>query len=245
MWMLLAAIVLPVLQSCDDDDGYSIGDIAQAIGTIRIDGNIYYIRSDRGTTIVPVTNDPYGYQPVDGQRVWALFNPLQDNYGKYDLAVKFYRIDNILTKQIENLTEANEEEIGNDPVKLNEGMWIGGGYLNVSFYYPYPAAKPTRVSLVRNTLTESPEDGYIHLEYRQNLNGTTTGYAGKGLVSFNLNSLEDELEDGAKGIKVKYIVPDGNTTKVEEKVFNVTNIDQNSDKELDEDDVEDGGKDLE
>jgi len=64
--LLMALAVLPVLQSCNDDDGYSIGDIGQTIGTIRVTGNHYYILSDGGKAILPITSDPYGYQPVDG-----------------------------------------------------------------------------------------------------------------------------------------------------------------------------------
>ncbi|MCD8079783.1 MAG: NigD-like protein [Bacteroides sp.] len=241
--LLVALVSLPVLQSCNDDDGYSIGDIGQTIGTIRVTGNHYYILSDAGNTILPVTNDPYGYQPVDGQRVTATFNPLYDNYQGYDLAVKFYRIYNILTKQIEDLTEENEEEIGNDPVRLiKDNVWIGGGYLNVYFIYNVPARHAHRVSLVRNTLAEPEDDDYIHLEYRYNTYDDETSYERVGLVSFNLNSLEDELKAGAKGIKLKFTSA---ITGAQELTFDIKTVDQESNREVDLDDLEEDSKDLE
>ncbi|MCC8187230.1 MAG: NigD-like protein [Bacteroides sp.] len=245
--LLMALVALPVLQSCNDDDGYSIGDIGETIGTIRVTGNSYYILSDAGNTILPITNDPYGYQPVDGQRVTATFNPLYDDYKVgdkvYDLAVKFYRIYNILTKQIEDLTEENKDEIGDDPVRLIKNrVWIGGGYLNVNFIYNVPARQAHRVSLVRNTLAEPENDDYIHLEYRYNTYGDETSYERTGLVSFNLNSLEDELKAGAKGIKLRFTSA---TTGEQELTFDITTVDQESDLGVDMDDLEENSNDLE
>ncbi len=241
--LLMVLAVLPVLQSCNDDDGYSIGDIGQTIGTIRVTGSHYYILSDGGKTILPITSDPYGYQPVDGQRVLATFNPLYDNYQDYDLAVKFYDIYNILTKQVEDLTGENEEEIGDDPVRLvKDNVWIGGGYLNVYFIYNVPSRHAHRVSLVRNTLDEPEDDGYIHLEYRYNTYADETSRERVGLVSFNLNSLEDELKAGAKGIKLKFTSA---TTGAQELTFDIDTVDQETDREVDPDGLEENSSDLE
>ena len=32
LWMAMLTLMLPALQSCDDNDGYSLGDIAVAAG---------------------------------------------------------------------------------------------------------------------------------------------------------------------------------------------------------------------
>ena len=131
------------------------------------------------------------------------FNPLYDNYPEgYDCSVKVLNIKEILTKPIEKLTAENEEEFGNDPVDIFEGnMWINGGYLNIVFNQNMPSKVKHLVSLVKNTTITPEQDGYIHLEYRYNTYGDTTGYWRNGAVSFSLGSLEITSE--TKGIKVK------------------------------------------
>ena len=120
----------------------------------------------------------------------------------YDCSVKVLNIKEILTKPIEELTAENEEEFGNDPVDIFEGnMWINGGYLNIVFNQNMPSKVKHLVSLVKNTTITPEQDGYIHLEYRYNTYGDTTGYWRNGAVSFSLGSLEITSE--TKGIKVK------------------------------------------
>ena len=203
-WILLAMLVVfvPVWQACDDNDGYSVGDMAYDLATVRaFGGGTYHLEGDHWGTIIPVTPDPLWYRPVDGKRVFVYFNPLYDNYQGYDVAVKMDRINNILTKPIEDLTAENEEEYGNDPVAGN--FWISNGYLNVVFRQYLPVSTPHRVSLVQNKTVEPENDGYIHLEYRYNTygDGITNWYTDGAMVCFNLNSLEITPE--TKGIKVK------------------------------------------
>jgi len=52
------------------------------------------------------------YQPVDGQRIITIFNPIYDNYEGYDHAVKIEKIWHALTKSVEPLTSENDEEYG-------------------------------------------------------------------------------------------------------------------------------------
>ena len=177
--LLLAflAVMGVTFQSCDDDDGYSLGDVAVDWATVNVKGaHVYDFTGDRWGQIWPATTDYFWYSPIDGQRVILYFNPLYDNYPEgYDCSVKVLSIKEILTKPIEELTAENEEEFGNDPVDIFEdNMWISGG---------------------------PDQDGYIHLEYRYNTYADTTGYWRNGAVSFNLNSLEITSE--TKGIKVK------------------------------------------
>lgn len=131
----------------------------------------------------------------------VVFNPLYDNYGEYDMAIKVENLFPVTTKQVEDLTSENEEEIGNDPVSILKGdIWIANGYLNLIFEQNRPVYGPHRVSLVRNTIEEAEDDGYIHLEYRYNTHNDLSGWFGYEPVSFNLNSLDFE---GKKGLKLK------------------------------------------
>ena len=136
--LLLAFLVVMgvTLQSCDDSDGYSLGDVAVDWATVNVKGaHVYDFTGDRWGQIWPATTDYFWYSPIDGQRVILYFNPLYDNYPEgYDCSVKVLNIKEILTKPIEELTAENEEAFGNDPVDIFEGnMWISGGYLNIIF----------------------------------------------------------------------------------------------------------------
>lgn len=203
-WFLLAMLLMlvPTLQSCDEDDGYSIGQFGVSWATVRVlSGNTYYLESDYYGTLWPAASTVYGFRPVDGKRIFVRFNPLYDNYGGYDMAVKVENIIPIPTKQVEDLTAENETEIGNDPVIiLKKNIWISNGYLNVIFQQDRPVYESHRVSLVRNTIEEPEDDGYIHLEFRYNTYGDVSGRLADGVVSFNLNPLDFE---GKKGLKLK------------------------------------------
>lgn len=209
-WFLLAVLlaVIPALQSCDDNDGYSIGDMGVDWATVRVlSGNTYYLEGDSwGTMWLGGSN--VWYKPIDGQRIISSFNPLYDDFQGYDHAVMLNRVSIVLTKEVEDLTAENEAEFGNDPIVIwKNDMWIGGNYLNVIFQQNLPLKEKHRISLVRNTTIEDPNDGYIHLECRYNDYDDLSGYGLPGYVSFNLSSLD--IEENTKGIKVKRTSKDG------------------------------------
>lgn len=203
--MAICLAVMPVLQSCSDDDGYSIGDFTPPLwATVRVTGNAFYLDSDVWGTLWPVNTDLGWYEAVDGQRVLTVVNPLWDNYEGYDHAVKLLRLQNVLTKGIDTLTPETEEEFGNDPVVIYQGdITISGGYMNIFFVQNLPSKNKHRISLVRPQADEElyGEDGYIHLELRYNDFDDVTNRQAYGAVSYNLNSLD--ITDETKGIKLK------------------------------------------
>ena len=80
--LLLAflAVMGVTFQSCDDDDGYSLGDVAVDWATVNVKGaHVYDFTGDRWGQIWPATTDYFWYSPIDGQRVILYFNPLYDN----------------------------------------------------------------------------------------------------------------------------------------------------------------------
>jgi len=202
--LAILMMMIPVLQSCDDDDDYPDNYIRR-IATVKvIDGNNYYLQADNGRTLFPVSTRIPWYKPVEGQRVIADYTQLNDNEGEYDYDIHVYFLRNILTKNVEVLTEENEEEIGDTPVRVYD-MWISGNYLNVYFDFRLPANSLHRVSLVENSLVEAPDDEYIHLEYRYNDYNDVTPYVRYAMVSFNLGEEygKDAAAEGYKGIKVR------------------------------------------
>ncbi len=203
--MAICLAVMPVLQSCDNDEGYSIGDFTPPLwATVRVTGNAFYLDCDAWGTLWPVNTDMGWYNAVDGQRVVTVFNPLWDNYEGYDHAVKLLHLQDVLTKEVETLTPETEEEFGNDPVLIYQGdITISGGYMNIFFLQNLPSKDKHRISLVRSQEDDAlyDDDGYIHLELRYNDYDDLTGRRAYGAVSYNLNSLDITAE--TKGIKLK------------------------------------------
>lgn len=205
--MLLLALT-PVWQSCDNDDGYSLGDIGSDWGTVKTTGGGgYYLEGDSWGTIYPVATSIPWYRPVDGQRVISFFNPLSDMKDKKGVQVKMEGIYELLTKRVEELTEENESFFGNDPIAIVKGgMWLGGKHLNLVFIQDLPRAKKHRISLVQDKkAAEISESGYIYLQLRYNTYKDVTNLKGQGRVSFNLKDFypeEESAEQKLKGFKV-------------------------------------------
>lgn len=199
---IICLILLPFLQSCSDDDGFSLGDFtAPNWATVRVTGSAFYLDCDYWGTLLPV-NTEMTYEPVDGQRVLTVFNPLYEGFEGYDYAVKLLYLNNALTKGVEVLTSESEEEYGNDPVMIYKGdITVSGGYMNIIFHQNLPKnlENKHRISLVQSEEAED-EDGYVHLELRYNTYGDVSGVRTYGLVSFNLSEVD---VDSAKGIKLK------------------------------------------
>lgn len=225
---LLSVMCLAVtlaFQSCDDGDGYSLGDFtAPQLATVRaLSGQGFYLDCDVWGTCWPVNTDMGWYVPIDGQRVVTVFNPLWDNYGGFDHAVKILEIQNVLTKYVEVMSPADEADFGNEPVPTTtDGITIGNGYLNVYFLNRLPFT--TEVSLVwpKDDLTQTvtpsvAEDGYYHLELRCNTQIDVDTPGTYSVVSYSLNSLD--FDNGAKGIKLGINLEDAGETEL---AFEVT-----------------------
>ena len=194
-WLLgmLVLALMPMLQSCDDDDGYSIGDFSWDWATVRTTGGGgYYLVGDRWGIIDPVATSIPWFKPVDGERVVSFFNPLADMSDEKGVQVKMEGIQEVLTKEVEEMTAENEEEFGNDPILIYQGdMWLGGKFLNIIFRQNLPRSEKHRISLVENKIATEPgepetpetlsigEDGYVHLELRYNTYDDVTDYWGR------------------------------------------------------------------
>ena len=212
VWSVICLAVCLAFQSCDDGDGYSLGDFtAPQLATVRAVGsNGFYLDCDVWGTCWPVNTDMGWYVPIDGQRVVTVFNPLWDNYGGYDHAVKILEMQNVLTKNVEQMTPADEEQFGTAEVPTTEdGITIGNGYLNVYLTTRLPFT--TCISLVypedgqasssSATGWGPAEDGYIHLELRCNTHTETETPGSYSLVSYSLGNLH--FTDDFRGIILK------------------------------------------
>ena len=199
---LCLCALMPLFSSCDDNDGYSIGDFTPPLwATVRSQGTAFYLDCDVWGTLWPVNTHLDSSQLVDGQRVITSINPLADDYEGFDHAVKILSLQPVLTKQLEQVTPDTEEEYGNDPLLIYQGdMSVSGGYLNLLFLQNMPAKEKHRISLVQSKedLQAGEEDDYLHCQLRYNDYDDLTGYRAYGAVSFYLG----ELPKDCQGVKV-------------------------------------------
>lgn len=82
---IVLAVVLAgfVFASCNDDDGYSIGDFMIDFGVIQktgstSDDNSFEILLDSGDKAIPLATDVPWFKTHDNQRVMVSVNPLDD-----------------------------------------------------------------------------------------------------------------------------------------------------------------------
>lgn len=207
LWAMGIAMI-PVLQSCNDDDDDQL--CVREMATVYVkSGDTYYLDTDDGIRLIPDESRIPWYKPVDGQRVIADYTPLEyrSEVENPDLSVRVNSLFDVLTKQVEELTEENEDEYGDDPVHI-EGMWLGANFLNIRFRINRPYQTAHRVSLVQNTTTGQPlidDEGYICLEYRYNNYDDVSSDVRRGYVSYNLGSYGpmSETLEGVLGLKVR------------------------------------------
>lgn len=200
---LIGLFTTLAFNSCTNDDGYSLDKYMVEIATVTpIDSvaGTYYLTLDNGETLWPVSSTSY-FVPKNNQRVIVDFTLLSDKIGEYDHYARINQIQNILTKNVVDLTPENEEEIGNDPIKVLS-LWTGDNFLNIRYGYNTGGEKTHFINLVKNKLDEASvsKDGTITLEFRHNKNGDPEKYGVNNYVAFDLKPFKTENKDSLKFI---------------------------------------------
>lgn len=201
-------LLVPFLQSCLDDSEPVDSFVISTVKVLDETNKDYYFLLDNGKKMFPgITKWVGGYEPKDGQRAFVLFQELEDKAAGYDYNIEVKRIENVLTKDVVDLTAENEKEIGDDAINTTY-MWIAQGYLTIEFQYfgTNSADKKHFLNLVVNKIKEKtekdPSDNYIELEFRHNAKEDTPAQLGEGYVSFKLDKIADQME-GKKGLKIR------------------------------------------
>ncbi len=216
---ILSLAVLTLLFTSCDDDGYDLGKYIICLATVNPledNSDSYYLTLDDGTTLWPAAPINGYYKPKKDQRVLVDFTLLSDSLQGYDHFVRINRLQEILTKQVIDLTAENETEVGNDPIRILE-YWIGDHYLNIHFGYNSGGEKIHTINLVENKLTEATnQDGSIVLEFRHNKNNDPEKYGVKSFAAFDLRKYQKE---GQNSVDFLIKVKDFNE---EEKEYKIT-----------------------
>lgn len=207
-YTILAGILVFVV-SCDDNSR-SLGTFRISVATVIPEGiHTYSLQLDNGKRLWPAASDVM-YNPTDNQRVFINYTILSEKLGEYDHYVKVNDIWDILTKQTVELTNENDNKIGNDPLKIND-IWVGGDYLNVSFMFNYSGERPHFINLVENN----------GLEFRHNSYGSTNTNLYEGFVCFDLKPFRTNEADSVE-LSIKVLEwADGPNSETKEIIYDV------------------------
>ena len=193
--MLLASVFL-VTGCLDDDDYYSLSDMWVGFGIFQetdSNANGYRIVMDNDDVLVPVTANFNVFHYVeDGDRVLVNYTILDDNSDAGEDATEYYiklnSVKKILMKGILDVTEENNDSIGNDPIKVID-VWMTDSLLNFELKY-WGSSKVHYINLVKQPGELTSENQPVELELRHNNNGDDESIPYKAFVSIQLGRLE-------------------------------------------------------
>lgn len=210
--LILAAVAgMCSLQSCDNDEGYSLDTFAVEIMTAQpISDDTYYFIRDNGETLWPLANSDYRFNPKYRQRAQVNYTMLSDSISGYSHGIKVNWVDGIRTKAIAPFEgERNDSIYGTDPIELI-AMEVGGGFLDVLFGANYGNSGESHyINLIP---VKGGNESPYELEFRHNAYNDPPLMGAQGLVSFDLSSLPD-TEGKTVKLKIKFHTFDGDVIK--------------------------------
>lgn len=199
----LCLLILNILLSSCNDEGYSLGDVYGDYGVVDKSGSPYTVKTDRGTVLFPaVSGIPSAYLK-DKDRLIVYYTILDDadTNRYYDYYVKIVNVYKILTKDILPYTVSISDSLGNDPVEMRK-IWIANDFL--TFDFDFAGGRPGEqhmVNLVR--YPQKSEDGRVVLEFRHNAFEDTYNCRYRGLASFPVAQIREEATDSVR-LQIRY-----------------------------------------
>lgn len=189
----VAAVAMPILTSCLDDNGNDYPDYyyPNAIVTVKpnADNGDFYIQVDDENTakVTNLSKSPFGEKEV---RAIANITKEEAGHEGYDMAIKVNWIDSILTKK--PVAADAVADYGDDRIGIYVDSFftlVEDGYLNIHFRTQSGNNTKHWLNLLLNT---DPENPYL-VEFRQKTEGE---------VSYN------DYRDGFVAFRLKGYLPD-------------------------------------
>ncbi len=186
-------LFLLVTTGCSGDDEKDMSFLD--LGIINHYGNDYLIITDAGINLLAYAL-PTELDFDDNLRVsvrYKVIRPAEpDDSIKLDYIVAVEDINELLTKEIITIDDANRDTLGSSSVKF-ENVWITQDYLTVYFSF-YAGTKEHYFNLTYDPMEQTSDD-FVALTFRHKDNGDTEIKQYWGYISFRLNSLR--REDGS------------------------------------------------
>jgi hypothetical protein len=188
--LFLTAFSLLFISCESDKEYYSLDDIWITLGFTELyENNSFVIYIDNGDTLLPAANDSPFFPVKNNQRVLVNYTILDEvNMSTKKFWVRINNLYEVLLKNIIELSESNNDSIGNDPVDINN-IWISKNFLNVEFSY-IGGEKVHFINLTHRPGEIIKLSQPVELELRHNSNSDSSKYNLKGIVSFDLKQLK-------------------------------------------------------
>lgn len=192
--------MLFVLSSCNDDEPRIPTYLG--MGTLQKTTDVYSIDFDGASSCWVPDSSLLVYKKLQqpGKRVIAMYSFISDRRGEKSIAL--HDIVGVLTKPLAEkpATPQDEAKLGNDVLRI-EKAWMGGGFLNVKFYYLTDLVNNNPHFINAFDTGEVDKDGFRIIEMRHNANGHQAEYISNGsYVSFAMKGGENTNSK----IKVRY-----------------------------------------
>ncbi len=190
---LLAGVAVLMSSCLDDDDDYSLGKFWVQLGIIDKQGpESFTVTLDDGSVIFPVAGNYYGNPLNDAERVivnYSIINNKLVNDSVKEYYVQINSMKKILKKGILDITEANEDSIGNDPIIITDAWVSENQLLNFQIRY-YGNYQVHYINLVKQPGELNAGMQPIELEFRHNENDDPRNYSMTGIVSFDMSAIQ-------------------------------------------------------
>lgn len=202
----LLGLIFIVTGCLEEEEGYSLDRYWVGFGMIEqvsSDPVEYRIVMDNGDVLVPVasgyyrpwyyagTNDPESRFKT-GDRILLNYTVIGDDGEDGGEISEYYirvnSVKKVLLKGILDITDENQDSIGNDPVVVREA-WVTGNLLNMEIKY-WGRYEVHYINLVKQPGEITAADQPIELELRHNANGDLEDLPFVAYVSFNLDTLQ-------------------------------------------------------
>ena len=209
--IILSGIMMITTGCLKDEDGYSLNNSWVGFGILEQVGSDpveYEITLDNGDVLSPVASGyqlPWYYQGTNdpssrlktGDRILINYSVVgdetNDDGGIEKYLVRVNAAKKILKKGILDISEENQDSIGNDRI-IVRNAWVTDSLLNFELKY-WGRYEMHYINLVKDPGQLTQENLPVELELRHNDNGDLEDILFSAYVSFNLNSIQiNELD---------------------------------------------------
>ncbi len=193
--MLIGSLL--ILNSCLNDDGYSLGDQWIGFGIVKNTDNLM-VELDNGDLLKAISYGNSAYYNFEtrnglnsGDRVFVNFTILDDSKNDSTEITTYYvqlnSLEEILLKQIIDITPENEDSIGSDPVIVQDA-WVANNMVNFKLKY-WGRDQTHFINLVKQPGEFAANNQPFQLELKHNSNDDPRDIPYFAYVSFHLDSL--------------------------------------------------------
>lgn len=192
----LFVFALALLFACNKNEEDSYDNYLKSLGIYEKTGEgatDFQVNLDNGNIVVPEVTSGDLVTFSDGDRVIVYYSNLSElpetNDGQ-EINSAVHYIEDILTKDVITITSEISDSIGNDAIHVHEDdIWISKNFLNIYFSY-LGNSRVHYLNMIKYPNDSLDTDGRLIMELRHNDNNDYPAYAYDGLVSFDMNSLQ-------------------------------------------------------